>query len=116
MTDIQELPQAEAVKKLTREQISDLRNSFEFWQQDYDPVHDKEQHDMFAMGVVAMNEMLAVMDGEAAERREWMARGVESFVKYNQALSHDYPHAMVAKALEITEVNAECHCSRIRAG
>ncbi|KKA63551.1 hypothetical protein HA49_22745 [Tatumella morbirosei] len=55
------------MKKLTREQILDLRKSFEVWQQDYDSVHDKEQHDMFALGVVAMNEMLAAMDGEAAE-------------------------------------------------
>lgn len=82
MTDIPELPQAAAVKKLTREQILDLRNSFEVWQQDYDPEHDKEQHDMFALGVVAMNEMLAAMDSEAAERREWMARGVEFMDKY----------------------------------
>ncbi len=88
MTDIQELPQAEAVKKLTREQISDLRNSFEVWQQDYDPIHDKEQHDMFALGVVAMNEMLAAMDGEVAERREWMARGVEAFGKEHSCEYH----------------------------
>ena len=66
------------MKKLTREQILDLRNSFGVWRQDYDSVHDKEQHDMFALAVVAMDEMLAAMDGEDAERREWMAQGVDS--------------------------------------
>ncbi len=70
------------MKKLTREQILDLRNSFGVWQQDYDSVHDKEQHDMFAMSVVAMNEMLAAMDGKDAERREWMALGVDSMARH----------------------------------
>ena len=65
------------MKKLTREQILDLRNSFGVWQQDYDSVHDKEQHDMFALAVVAMDEMLAGMNGEDAERREWVERGAE---------------------------------------
>ena len=70
------------MKPITREQILDLRKSFEVWQQDYDPLHDKEQHDMFSLGVMAMDEMLATMDSEAARCREWMARGVEMSATY----------------------------------
>lgn len=119
MTDIPELPQAAAVKKLTREQISDLRNSFEVWQQDYDPVHDKEQHDMFALGVVAMNEMLAAMDGEADERRiaELEARTVKlpkplsvlhrrDFIDAHRAI-YAYSEAEVNAALDNADIKWE---------
>ncbi|WP_105577878.1 hypothetical protein [Cronobacter sakazakii] len=45
---------------ISNEQAKDLRNAFECWQQDYDPVEDKEQYDMFGLGVVAMDELLAL--------------------------------------------------------
>ncbi|EKS1846882.1 DUF551 domain-containing protein [Cronobacter muytjensii] len=45
---------------INTEQAKDLRNAFECWQQDYDPVEDKEQYDMFGLGVVAMDELLAL--------------------------------------------------------
>ncbi|EKY1980635.1 DUF551 domain-containing protein [Cronobacter sakazakii] len=45
---------------ISTEQAKDLRNAFECWQQDYDPVEDKAQYDMFGLGVVAMDELLAL--------------------------------------------------------
>ncbi|EOC1631568.1 DUF551 domain-containing protein [Cronobacter sakazakii] len=45
---------------ISNEQAKDLRNAFKCWQQDYDPVEDKEQYDMFGLGVVAMDELLAL--------------------------------------------------------
>ncbi|EPI2798834.1 hypothetical protein ACS5LO_000219 [Citrobacter koseri] len=47
---------------ITREQAKDLRNAFECWQQDYDPTEDKEQYEMFGLGVVAMDVLLASLD------------------------------------------------------
>lgn len=49
---------------ITKEQAKDLRNAFDCWQQDYDPVEDKEQHDMFGMGMVAMDALLASLEAE----------------------------------------------------
>ncbi|MEE9651552.1 hypothetical protein [Enterobacter soli] len=49
---------------ITREQAKDLRNAFQCWQQDYDPVEDKEQYDMFVLGVVAMDALLASLEAE----------------------------------------------------
>lgn len=49
---------------ITREQAKDLRNAFQCWQQDYDPVEDKEQYDMFGLGVVAMDALLASLEAE----------------------------------------------------
>ncbi|ENU3061670.1 hypothetical protein MLT67_12295 [Escherichia coli] len=46
---------------ITKEQVARLRNDFECWQQDYDPVADKEQYDMFGLGIVAMNALSAAM-------------------------------------------------------
>ena len=45
---------------ISTEQAKDLRNAFECWQGDYDPVEDKEQYEMFGLGVVAMDELLAL--------------------------------------------------------
>ncbi|EPE3185098.1 hypothetical protein ACT5AG_002638 [Cronobacter sakazakii] len=45
---------------ISTEQAKDLRNAFECWQEDYDPVEDKEQYEMFGLGVVAMDELLAL--------------------------------------------------------
>lgn len=50
---------------ITKEQAKDLRNAFECWQQDYDPVEDKEQYDMFGLGMVAMDTLLASLEAEA---------------------------------------------------
>lgn len=50
---------------ITKEQAKDLRNAFECWQQDYDPVEDKEQYDMFGLGMVAMDALLASLEAEA---------------------------------------------------
>ena len=49
---------------ITKEQAKDLRNAFECWQQDYDPVEDKEQYDMFGLGMVAMDTLLASLEAE----------------------------------------------------
>ena len=49
---------------ITKEQAKDLRNAFECWQQDYDPVEDKEQYDMFGLGMVAMDALLASLEAE----------------------------------------------------
>ncbi|HCD7173164.1 TPA: DUF551 domain-containing protein [Enterobacter cloacae] len=49
---------------ITREQAKDLRNAFQCWQQDYDPVEDKEQHDMFGLAMVAMDALLASLEAE----------------------------------------------------
>ncbi|EKS7399357.1 hypothetical protein BTK98_001576 [Enterobacter roggenkampii] len=50
---------------ITKEQAKDLRNAFQCWQQDYDPVEDKEQYDMFGLGMVAMDTLLASLEAEA---------------------------------------------------
>ncbi|VAE40914.1 Uncharacterised protein [Enterobacter hormaechei] len=50
---------------ITKEQAKDLRNAFHCWQQDYDPVEDKEQYDMFGLGIVAMDALLASLEAEA---------------------------------------------------
>ncbi|EPK8041345.1 hypothetical protein Q7485_23360 [Enterobacter cloacae] len=47
---------------ITKEQAKDLRNAFQCWQQDYDPVEDKEQYDMFGLGMVAMDALLASLE------------------------------------------------------
>lgn len=57
---------------ITKEQAKDLRNAFECWQQDYDPVEDKEQHDMFGLGVVAMDALLASLEAEPVA---WLLSG-----------------------------------------
>ncbi|MFB4584463.1 hypothetical protein ACE3JG_18250 [Enterobacter hormaechei subsp. oharae] len=49
---------------ITKEQAKDLSNAFACWQQDYDPVEDKEQHDMFGLGMVAMDALLASLEAE----------------------------------------------------
>lgn len=49
---------------ITKEQAKDLRNAFQCWQQDYDPVEDKEQYDMFGLGMVAMDALLASLEAE----------------------------------------------------
>ncbi|KDP98959.1 hypothetical protein ER21_06475 [Cronobacter sakazakii] len=45
---------------ISNELVKDLRMAFAVWQQDYDPVEDKEQYDMFGLGIVAMDELLAL--------------------------------------------------------
>lgn len=45
---------------ISNELVKDLRMAFSVWQQDYDPVEDKEQYDMFGLGIVAMDELLAL--------------------------------------------------------
>ena len=57
---------------ITKEKAKDLRNAFECWQQDYDPVEDKEQHDMFGLGVVAMDALLASLEAEPVA---WLLSG-----------------------------------------
>lgn len=73
---------------ITKEQAKDLRNAFQCWQQDYDPVEDKEQYDMFGLGVVAMDALLASLEAEESGRnpvlayadsyRDMAKQGVES--------------------------------------
>ncbi|MDK1308290.1 DUF551 domain-containing protein [Cronobacter sakazakii] len=45
---------------ISNELLKDLRMAFSVWQQDYDPVEDKAQYDMFGLGIVAMDELLAL--------------------------------------------------------
>ncbi|EPY2898771.1 DUF551 domain-containing protein [Cronobacter sakazakii] len=45
---------------ISNELVKDLRMAFAVWQQDYDPVEDKAQYEMFGLGVVAMDELLAL--------------------------------------------------------
>ena len=54
---------------ITKDQAKDLRNAFHCWQQDYDPVEDKEQYDMFGLGMVAMDALLASLEAEAVAWR-----------------------------------------------
>lgn len=49
---------------ITKEHAKDLRNAFQCWQQDYDPVEDKAQYDMFGLGMVAMDALLASLEAE----------------------------------------------------
>jgi hypothetical protein len=53
---------------ITKEQVKDLRNAFQCWQQDYDPVEDKEQYDMFGLGIVGMDALLASLEAEKARK------------------------------------------------
>lgn len=55
---------------ITKEQAKDLRNAFNCWQQDYDPVKDKEQYDMFGLGMVAMDALLASLGAEPVALRD----------------------------------------------
>lgn len=48
----------------TREQIKRLRNDFECWQQDYDPIADREQYKMFGDGMAAIDMLLAALQQE----------------------------------------------------
>lgn len=52
------------MSKITKDQAKDLRNAFQCWKQDYDQVEDKEQHDMFGLGIVAMDALLASLEAE----------------------------------------------------
>ncbi|WP_234833680.1 DUF551 domain-containing protein [Enterobacter hormaechei] len=49
---------------ITKDQAKDLRNAFQCWQQDYDPAEDKEQYDMFGLGIVAMDALLESLEAE----------------------------------------------------
>ncbi|ELY4158055.1 DUF551 domain-containing protein [Cronobacter turicensis] len=64
---------------ISTEQAKDLRNAFECWQQDYDPVEDKEQYDMFGLGVVAMDELLALR--KEREKAEPVVKAAEKLVR-----------------------------------
>ncbi|MDU4425452.1 MAG: hypothetical protein E7I51_26495 [Raoultella sp.] len=76
---------------ITKEQAKDLRNAFQCWQQDYDPAEDKEQYDMFGLGMVAMDALLASLEAEAvgyidAEYAEFLRSGhIESCSVYAEA-------------------------------
>ncbi|EOI3556444.1 hypothetical protein ACMSZQ_002764 [Cronobacter dublinensis] len=60
---------------ISNELVKDLRMAFSVWQQDYDPVEDKEQYDMFGLGVVAMDELLALRkERERAEPVGYIGR------------------------------------------
>ncbi|WP_239984477.1 DUF551 domain-containing protein [Cronobacter sakazakii] len=65
---------------ISNELVKDLRMAFAVWQQDYDPVEDKEQYDMFGLGVVAMDELLALRkERERAEPVAWLVCGSKTF-------------------------------------
>jgi hypothetical protein len=69
---------------ITREQAKDLRNAFECWQQDYDPVEDKEQYDMFGMAIVAMDALLTSLEAEpAAMRWRYLPDGIHGMGEWN---------------------------------
>lgn len=50
--------------QLSREDVKELRNSFQCWQQDYDPKDDAEQYEMFGRAITATDMLLAGMDSE----------------------------------------------------
>ncbi len=92
---------------ITKEQAKDLRNAFECWQQDYDPVEDKEQYDMFELGMVAMDALLASLEVEPvayviqdkADRKEGN-RGQLSFKSVEQYHERDInEHELTATPL-----------------
>lgn len=58
----EEMAEGKPMSGITKEQAKDLRNAFQCWQQDYDPAEDKEQYDMFGLGVVAMDALLASLE------------------------------------------------------
>ncbi|EOC1314463.1 hypothetical protein ACI09C_003543 [Cronobacter turicensis] len=65
---------------ISNEQAKDLRMAFEAWQQDYDPAEDKEQYEMFGLGIVAMDELLALRkEREKAETVAWLVCGSKTF-------------------------------------
>ncbi|WP_105624047.1 DUF551 domain-containing protein [Cronobacter malonaticus] len=67
---------------ISTEQAKDLRNAFKCWQHDYDPVEDKEQYDMFGLGVVAMDELLALRkEREKAEPVAWVPKSQIDLLK-----------------------------------
>ncbi|MDK1123319.1 hypothetical protein QMW76_19110 [Cronobacter sakazakii] len=74
---------------ISTEQAKDLRNAFECWQQDYDPVEDKEQYDMFGLGIVAMDELLALRkERERAEPVAYLSKA---------DVDAGYPHILARK-------------------
>ncbi|EKA9347383.1 DUF551 domain-containing protein [Cronobacter sakazakii] len=74
---------------ISNEQAKDLRNAFECWQQDYDPVEDKEQYEMFGLGVVAMDELLALRkERERAEPVAYLSKA---------DVDAGYPHILARK-------------------
>ncbi|ELY2770993.1 hypothetical protein ACLF4G_000874 [Cronobacter sakazakii] len=74
---------------ISNEQAKDLRNAFKCWQQDYDPVEDKEQYDMFGLGVVAMDELLALRkERERAEPVAYLSKA---------DVDAGYPHILARK-------------------
>ncbi len=73
---------------ISTEQAKDLRNAFECWQQDYDPVEDKEQYEMFGLGVVAMDELLALR-----KEREAAVPAIDLWNRWADA-EDKIPHAL----------------------
>lgn len=76
------------------------------WQESVDPSNRESVR--ILVGLITPNTDAAI--------REILAQGVEGFVEFNRKLAKDYPMAMVAKALEVTELNGEQYAARIRAG
>lgn len=64
--------------------------------------------------VRALEIIKAETPATAAALADIEARGVEKFVEFNRQLASDYPMAMVAKALEVTELNGEQFAMRLR--
>ncbi|NIF20293.1 hypothetical protein [Candidatus Pantoea multigeneris] len=50
----------------------------------------------------------------ASQHLDAQAEGVQSFLEYCRKLASDYPTSMVAKSLEVIELNAEFHISQLR--
>ncbi|ELY6233090.1 hypothetical protein SNQ37_002053 [Cronobacter sakazakii] len=74
---------------ISNELVKDLRMAFAVWQQDYDPVEDKEQYDMFGLGVVAMDELLALRkERERAEPVAYLSKA---------DVDAGYPHILARK-------------------
>jgi len=81
---------------ITKEQAKDLRNAFQCWQQDYDPAEDKEQYDMFGLGMVAMDALLASLEAEALP--EWTNEQCLEF------LSIAFRHAEIKGDLQLDDI------------
>ncbi|HCI8581220.1 TPA: hypothetical protein NQG29_003273 [Enterobacter cloacae] len=79
------------MSKITKEQAKDLRNAFQCWQQDYDPVEDKEQYDMFGLGMVAMDALLASLEAEHAGVARALVTIKGGFIRYETYFVSDLP-------------------------
>ncbi|EOC5813744.1 DUF551 domain-containing protein [Cronobacter turicensis] len=70
---------------ISTEQAKVLRMAYAVWQQDYDPVEDKAQYEMFGLGIVAIDEPLALRkEREKAEPVPDLHKVIYHFRDWNE--------------------------------